>query len=276
MCANKLKLKLSNTNLIKIPFSLDFNQIGQSDVINEGFVTNEVDNSINPIIDYEKVRFEPKKMDGSIVNDITIRLNFLNNSEYKIPTYYSDIGFVNDDIIYRKNKFTNSFLKLSFYDSDIPTSQNLISIITIFSKLNLGDLRPLILNGENVVGGGLPFNADEIAVNYILNNPITKPTGFAEGFNLYHFRSDLEGTNHSEIFMRAEFNNAATGKKTKFITTDELLDINSLIKKLHTRYLLTRDNTGYYYTIDGTYNNSVNVNEHGDAVYLDLYEIRVK
>ena len=109
-----------------------------------------------------------------------------------------------------------------------------------------------------------------------MNNPITTPEGFAEGFYVYHFKSDVTLEEGHELYMRAEFNNASTGKVTKMIMTNELLDINSVIKKLHVKYLLTRDATGFYYTIDPTYNNSTNITESSTRVTVNLYEIRVQ
>jgi hypothetical protein len=281
MSVNKYVVRLKdfeNDNQIKIPLSLDFNSVDQAEVVNRDFISVEVEKAINPIIDYDKVRFSPTKMDGSLVNDLTFKLNFLNVSGvYPSITYYSDIGFSDDDIKFRKNKFKNSFLRLSFYDSDVPTNQNLVSQITIFSKLTITDINPLVDNlGNTLTGGGLPKNANEIPVKQILNNPITTPRGFAEGFYVYHFKSDLEVSNPSTLYMRAEFNNAANGKITKFIATDELLSINSVIKKLHTKYLLKRDATGYFYSLDNTYNDSTNITESGTGVTLNLFEIRAE
>ena len=107
-----------------------------------------------------------------------------------------------------------------------------------------------------------------------MNNPITNPEGFAEGFYLYHFKS---GTLPSELFMRGEFNNASTGVSTKLMATNNLnLPINELVTKLHVRYLLTRDSTGFYYEIDKNYNNNTNVTEIDSNVILNLYQIKVK
>lgn len=280
MSANNYKIRLGSTDFdaIKIPLSLDFNSTDQAEVVNREFIEIETEKAINPIVDYERVRFSPKLTNGNSVRDLTFNLNFLNNSgNYPSLTYYSDIGFSDDDLKFQKNKFKNSFLRLSFYDSDIPTSQNIVSIITIFSRITVNDIVPFTnaLGGPQT-GAGLPKNANQIVVKYLLNNPITTPQGFAEGYYVYHFKSDVTLEEGHELFMRAEFNNAATGKTTKFITTNELLDINSVIKKLHVKYLLTRDATGFYYTIDPTYDNASNITESGSGVKVNLYEIRVE
>lgn len=127
-------------------------------------------------------------------------------------------------------------------------------------------------------GGGLPLNANNFPVRFILTNPITNPKGFSEGFYLYHFKSEVvkDATMPKYLYMRAEFNNAATGETTRFITTTDVLPINLLMSNLHVRYLLTRTSSGYYYKIDNTYNNATNITESGSAVTLNLYEIRVQ
>jgi len=280
MSVNKFKIRLvdfENTDKLKIPLSLDFNTVDQAEIVNRDFISVETEKAINPIVDYERVRFTPKLNNGNLVKDLIFKLNFLLDDSYLSPTYYGNIGFTDDDIQFRKNRFLNSFLKLSFYDSDIPTNQNLVSYITIYSKITSLDIIEFTDEFGNVrVGSGLPVNANEFLVRFILNNPVTKPEGFAEGFYIYHYKSDVNSTTPTALYMRAEFNNASTGKSTKFITTNELLDINSVIKKLHVRYLLTRNATGYYYTIDNSYNNASNINETTTGLNVDLYEIRVE
>ena len=280
MSVNKFKIRLvdfENNDNLKIPLSLDFNSVDQAEIVNRDFISVETEKAINPIIDYERVRFTPKLNNGNLVQDLKFKLNFLLEDSYLSPTYYGDIGFTDDDIQFRKNRFLNSFLKLSFYDSDIPTNQNLVSIITIYSKITPLDIIEFTDEFGNVrVGSGLPVNANEFLVRFILNNPITNPEGFAEGFYIYHYKSEVSSTAPTALYMRAEFNNAATGKTTKFITTNQLLDINSVIKKLHVKYLLTRDATGYYYSIDNSYNNASNITETSTGLNLELYEIRVE
>jgi hypothetical protein len=146
MSVNKIQIRfdtINDNNYIKIPLSLKFNDIGQPDIIDEEFTKVEIEKSINPIIDYEKVRFSPIKHtealnetnSPTIMTDLIIKLNFLDeNKVMNNNTTYSDIGFSDDDIKFNKNKFLKTFLRLSFYDSDITTNQNLISFMTIFSK----------------------------------------------------------------------------------------------------------------------------------------------
>lgn len=279
----KYKIRLDNitkNKFLKIPLSLDFSSVDQSEVVNREFVEDEVEKSINPIIDYEQVRYLPLLSNGDKVKDLVYKLSFLNSSGTLVqPSTYSDIGIGDDDIKFKKNRFTKSFLRLSFYDSDMPTNQNLVSNITIFPRLTIDDTAPIVdANGTpNPFGGGLPLPANVLPVRFILKNPVTEPEGFAEGFNLYYFKSGLKvNALPLKLYMSAVFNNAATGKTTKFMATDETLPINELINKLHVRYLLTRDGTGYYYTIDKTYNNAMNIIENGTNLTVNLFEIKVQ
>ena len=280
MSANKFKIRIDeigDVGYVKIPISLDFNQAGQEDIINREFVDVEVEKSINPIVDYEKVRFTPITTTtvnstlpytidvGDILNNLTYKLNFLNEGGTPSTTYYGDIGFIDDDIKFRKNKFLNSFLKLSFYDSDINTDQNLVSIITIFSKVTF----------EDVDSNGLSKHANNFEVKFKLQNPITTPKGFAEGYYLYHFKSEMIKNSivPKYLYMKAEFNNASDGTVTKFITTTDKLPINELMSKLHVKYELIRSETGFYYKLGF---DSDHITQTSNDVVVDLFEIQVQ
>lgn len=272
MCA-KFKLRLGDNKFVKIPISLDINTIDQAEVVNREFVNIEVEKAINPIIDFEKARFTPildtgKGGDIIPIKDLIININLLDeNGNPSTNTTYSDAGFVDDDIKFKKNRFLNTFVRLNFYDSSATTNQNLVSQITIFSKITDND----------ITSDGLPIPANQFPIRHILNNPIITPKGFAEGFYIYHFKNDVFP---KELYMRAEFNNGSTGISTKLMASNrDDLSINELIGKLHTRYLLTRNSTGYFYTIDKNYNigsgESTNVIENGNDVTINLYEIKV-
>jgi len=282
MPVNKYKIRLGNLDenaLFKIPVNLEFASVDQSEVVNRDFVETEVEKSINPIVDYETTRFVPLSSQGNRIKDVKYKPTFLNSNGLLSETFYSNIGFSNDDIRFQKNRFKQSFLRLSFYDSDIPTDQNLVTVITIFCKLYSGDLRPIIdANGTPSPLPGVPETASNIPVRFELTDPILQQSGFHEGFHLYYFKNELKKNNilPKELFMRADFNNAATGKTTRFITTSETLPINELIGKLHTRYLLTRTDTGYFYSIDPLYNNATNVIEEDTRLTVNLYEIKVQ
>ena len=72
--------------------------------------------------------------------------------------------------------------------------------------------------------------------------------------------------------MRARFNNAANGLITNMMTEGTPYFIDDLVNKLYTKYILYRNNTGYYYAIDETYSNNVSL--VGNDLTINLYEIQ--
>ena len=96
---------------ITIPVSLDFQPVDQYDIIKEKFVDVEVEKSINPIIDYEKVRLLPVDEAGINVNKVTYTCGFLSSGNVGSTNYWSDAGMTNDDIKFRKNRCTRGINK---------------------------------------------------------------------------------------------------------------------------------------------------------------------
>ena len=63
-------IDFNSDNNFKIPISLDFNSVDQTEIVNREFISIETEKSINPIIDYERVRFTPKLNNGGLVKDL--------------------------------------------------------------------------------------------------------------------------------------------------------------------------------------------------------------
>ncbi len=278
MDVNKIKIKISDISdngFIKIPLSLDFRGVDQEEVLRKDFIDIEKKRAINPIIDYDKTRFIPKNLSGGVIENIKYNLNFLKDGSINYNTKYSDLGFNDNDIKFRKNNFMKSFLRLNFYDSDSPVNQNLISTVTIFSRITKDDIKTYD------DGIGIPSLANEFPVRFILNNPLTKPDGFSEGFYLYHFKSDVNIDLPRELFMRATFQNAKDGTSTQFITSNIPQDITNINDYIYTKYVLKRDNVGYYYDLDVDYSSNINysfdLDNDGisDDITIELYEIQV-
>lgn len=277
MDVNKLQFKISEVSdngYIKIPLSLDFRGVDQQEILQKDFISIERKKAINPIIDYDKTRFIPKNLLGNVIENIKYKLNFLNNGVINNNTKYSDLGFVDNDIKFRKNNFIKSFLRLNFYDSDSPVNQNLISSLTIYSRITKDDIRTYD------DGIGQPSLANEFPVRFILNNPLTKPDGFSEGFYLYHFKSDVDINLPRELFMRASFQNSKTGLITQFMTSPIPQSINDINSKIYTKYILKRDIVGYYYEVDISYSDNINYpfdldkDSALDDLTIELYEIQ--
>lgn len=255
---------------INIPISLESQEIGQSDLIDKVFVDVEVENAINPISDYDKVRYLPLDSNGKPLITIIYNLNLSGATDYKA------IGFSDDDIKYGKSCFKESFIYFRFFDSPNPMTQRLISYNTIYSKLNDNDL----LGADTITGiPGQPVPANEVKLQFIVKNPILKPKSFSEGYYLYDYRDELKIGDIKYLYMRASFKNAKTGKSTNLMVKNTAFPVNSLINELYTRFILTRDTTGYYYKFDDTYQgNSVsgpnNIIYSGNDIIVNLYQIQ--
>jgi len=239
----------NNSDFIKLPINLTAQPTGQEDDINNQFVNTEIDKSVNDIIDYEKIRLTPVDSKDNKLSRITVNLTFNGGGNH-----YGAIGFTNDDIIYRKNSYTYSFLRFNFYDSDKSSNQNLITTFTSFCNITPNDI---ITPEQDPVLAGTSKPVNELPTTFNLIDPTTNNYGNNEGYFLYNFKD----INYSSpnlpyyLYARVEFNNAKTGKTTLFTPQTNLpTTIESLLKNIHIRYLLTKGDNDYYYKIDTSYN----------------------
>ncbi len=288
MSANIYKIRLGNTSAstINIPIVMSFQPMDQAEVVEREFVEKEIEKSVNPITDFEKARFVPVDSDNNQIDSIIYKVNLLDGGSFPSTTMFSHAGFEYDDIRFRKNSFRKSFLRLSFYDSDIPTNQNLISFMTLFCRLTVNDIIPLTQNISTptpfgpvdlpapVPNGGLPNPVTTIPIRFILEDPIKYPDGISEGYNLYHFKDDVADGLPKELYMRASWNNAKTGESIQLITDGTPQMIDNLVGKLHMKYILKRDNIGWWYEIDTTYSSPTNISLTSGIQTLELYQVQ--
>jgi hypothetical protein len=160
MLVDRYQIKLprpeSSATTINVPIDLTPQLVDQAEIIDRKFVEVEVENAINPILDYEKVRFLPAIISptptATTVNSViqiqtlTYQINLLdaNNTYFSPSTTYADAGFDNDDLRFRKNRLIKSFLRLDFYDSDILTDQRLVATMSINPNITYADIQPNI------------------------------------------------------------------------------------------------------------------------------------
>lgn len=287
MLVNKVKINLSTiysastATTLNIPLNMGFQMVDQGDIIERVFVDTEVEKTINPILDYEKVRFIPIDLFGGHMN--SIHYNVILSG---LSTTYADVGFNDDDIKYEKNNFKQTFLNLSFYDTDNPLNQRLISNITLFSELKQSDLLPdyntQILNfGKEIGVPGQAKPSHMIAINYTVESPLLTPNGFAEGYHIYDYKDELKIGDFKYLYMRASFNNAKNGSVTNLMSVNTATTIDNLVHLLYTRYELKRTNAGFYYEIDNTYHGlsglsgSNNVTYSSNIATVNLFKIKV-
>lgn len=255
---------------INIPLDMDFQLVGQDELIQTQFVDLEVEKAINPIMDYEKTRFSPVSSNSNIVRDVTYKLNFLVSGSIPSITYYGNIGYTDDDIKFRKSNFMLSFLRLDFYDTDKGTNQRLLSFITVYPKITSANLQPLSVSPPLIPSTVKP--ALQIPISFTLSNPIINPEGFAEGYYIYNYKDEVTSTLPKELFMRASYNNAKNGKTTNLMTEGVAYGIDNLVNKLYTKYILKRNTTGFFYEVDPTYSNNVTINSNN--ITINLYQIQ--
>jgi len=273
MFVNNYKINLSTlasgttATTINIPINMEFQIVDQSDLIERVFVKTEVEKAINPIIDYEKVRFTPTDSSLNIINSITYNLN-LNGL-----VTYGAIGFTDDDIKFNKGNFKETFLELSFYDTDNPMTQKLVSYITLFSTLTNTDLLPI-----NSSMAGQPKPATQIGLSFTVSNPKLNPMGNAQGYYIYDYKDEVNIGEFKYLYMKASFKNAKTGKNLNLMVESTPSSIDQLIHKLYTRYKLIRTTNSFYYQIDNTYHGngtsgSNNVAYSTNNITINLYQI---
>lgn len=280
MFANKIKISVSSlidatATTINIPLTMEYQNIDQSELVNRVFVDVETKKAINPIIDYEKTRFTPLNNNGKILNKVIYNLD-LNGA-----TTYGDasVGFTDVDIKFKKEVFKQTFLNLEFYDTSNPLTQNLVSVVTLFSKLNDSDLNSSSASGLL----GQPKPANEIKLTFKLENELYYPRGYTEGFYLYDYKDEVKLNDSKYLYMKATFKNAKTGISTNLMVKNSAQPIDSLVNELYTRYKLVRNTNGFYYVVDEQYQgnainsgttNNVTYNYVDDSVLINLFKTK--
>lgn len=281
MYVNNYKINLSTMSsgatatTINIPISMEYQLVDTAELIDRVFVKTETENAINPILNYDRVRFMPINPSDNPVTSLTYDIRLFNSSGV-YGNFYSDIGFVYDDVKFSKNSFNQSFLRLSFYDSDDPMVQNLVGYMTLFCRLAPTDL---LSGGTGAISTGQPKPINQIPIKFTVENPLINRRGFGEGFHLYYYKDSLNIGETKYLYMKASFNNAKTGKKTNLMVKNTPQNIENLVHELYTRYKITRTTTGYYYEVDDHYHGNGtsgvnNVTYFGNGPTIDLYEVK--
>ncbi|MCD8207504.1 MAG: hypothetical protein LUD72_06175 [Bacteroidales bacterium] len=157
----------------------------------------------------------------------------------------SYLDFTNEDIRYQKNKVKKSFLRLSFYDSTNPASQNLLAYSTIFvdsgtlltkyskhfedspySAISYDTDGDYLSTAQKLSGirvnrepynTMLPNSTTEDIEDVRLSSQLVvqdkyNSTSSSEGFYLYLWKSEDNGAEPRDIYMKAEFNHAGYGR----------------------------------------------------------------
>jgi len=263
---------------IDIPINMRYQIVDNGELIERIFVEDETQKAVNPILNYDKVRFVPLDKTSRNISNVTYSLSFLNtNNTLVIPSNYSDIGYDNDDIKFERNNFKESYLNLAFYDSDNALTQNLVTEIEIYSFLDETDYWKPGFTPTGFVGG-LPKPASQIQVKNTVSNPLTMAKADYEGFYIYNYKDEYTVGLPKYLYMKGTYYNAKNGKITNLMTESTKKPIEQLVNTLYTKYKLYRTTTGFYYVVDNTYSTNVTytnsiVNNTSD-VLIKLYQIQ--
>jgi len=266
MNVNDFKIPLRDINIsgtsVNIPVMLSFTPVDNSELIETKFIKDEVNKTINPIIDHKKIRFFPADNDWNLIEKLKINLNFYieitpltyqyaNPNAFNGPGYYGDIGFTYDDIFCRTDRVINSFLRLNFFDTNISSSNSLLFFNDIFTQIG-----PDQKNEFNLV---LPV--EQAPVSFYLGDSVLEPEMIHEGFYVYWYKDlvDEAPNQELEIYATAVYNNAANGEtvgmytvKTVDYTNVEAADINGPDGTNYLKVILKNDNGIYKYRFSGT------------------------
>lgn len=300
-----------NNTGINIPIKINdiFNtNVNQTEDIQNNFITDQENSSINPIIDMEKIRYAPYYYNSIInkipsyskIQKIIINLHFYNNYitdwDTTNPTLLGNLGFVDTDIKYQKTSLKNSFIRLLYYDSPIPSNQTLLSFNTLF--VNMGNLFSNYTNGYRISLNNAPSSillTNTFYTVFTINDPnLNIDSNSSEGFYLYSYKNDDTNLVPNPIYLRIEFNNALTGQRSLFFNRKPLLKngINSnnlfldnitngtLLKQytyLRLDNVFNKDTNEYIYYFD-TINNPIenkNIMFNNGILTIDIFEAKV-
>jgi hypothetical protein len=274
MFVNRHKIKVGSLpggtgSTMMIPFSMDFFPVDNSELVQKEFVEKETKNAINPLVNYEKVKFIPSfsGTTNQILNPQidTIKINLFKTNG--TPLYYGDIGMTNEDVKFRRNRFLETFLRLSFYDSTSPTTQNLLFFNTYFTNIGTEQRNPITKQ---------PLDVSSMPITYTITNPLKNDSIVSENYYIvWRVKDVIE--NFKNLYTSITFNNAVNGKTTQYVaipmTTPISISSPNFNDNLYVRYLLNKENDSFKYFVDNS-NRSILINNN--QIIINLYPLLVE
>jgi len=260
MFVDRRKILLGSLNsgtTIDIPLKTNFFPVDNAELIKDKFVKDEVNNSINPIIDNKKVIFKPADNDWNIISRFKINLNFYTPESISNgvpqhrgtgsePGVYEDIGFIFDDIFCRTNRIINSFIRFSFYDKPFSGQNQLLSFVDIYTQFGLDQ--------QNEFGFIKPIS--ECPISFTLGDPLLQPQEIHEGYNFYWYTDLVDNSPNKEyeLYGVIQFNNAANSRVYELAPSKQFdsnnISLNDLEGEdgiLYLKVILKNDNGVYKY-----------------------------
>lgn len=260
MFVDRRKILLGSLNTgttIDIVLKTNFFPVDNAELIGDKFVKDEVENAINPIVDYKKVIFKPADENWDLIDRFKINLNFYTPESISLgnplhrgsgaePGVYKDIDFVFDDVFCRTNRFVNSFIRFSLYDNPNSGSNELISFYDIYTQIGNEQ--------KNEFGFTKPI--DECPITFIVGDPVTQPNEIHEGFHIYWFKDlvDESPNQEYEVYGVLQFNNALNGRVYEMAPSKQIIPNNIILSELdgedgilYLKIILKNDNGVYKY-----------------------------
>lgn len=260
MFVDRRKILIGNIGTgttIDIPLKTNFFPVDNAELIEDKFVKDEIEKSINPIVDYKKVIFKPEDEFGNLIDKFKINLNFYTPASINLgspqhrgsgaePGVYEDINFTFDDVFCRTNRFINSFIRFSLYDTPNSGQNELLTFSDIYTQV--GEEQ------ENQFGFTLPI--DECPITFILGDPVTQPEEIHEGFHIYWFKDLVDNAPNQEyeVYGVLQFNNASNGRVYELAPSKDFDPNNITISNLegengilYLKIILRNDNGVYKY-----------------------------
>lgn len=277
MIAN-FKINIKNFNLtsstVTIPVNVKYQFVDNDELIQRVFVDNEVKKSVNCILDYDKTKFTPFFGQKEVVN-IRYKINLLDKTgNYKTPSYLSDLLLNKNDLETSSNSFLNGFLFLQFYDDYNPQTRNFLTESQIYN----------FLYPDLALENGLIKDPTQIPIEYIASNSKMINDGQYTAFYVYDDIDKYKKINsQNSLYCSAQLFNAKTGKVISLMTTKDKPKIDELPLKQFMKFNLIKNNNGFTYTIDNSFNNIeivptsddiLNTKDFKDII-INLYETRV-
>jgi len=263
MFVDRRKILIGNIGsgtTIDIPLKTNFFPVDNAELIQDKFVNDEIEKSINPIVDYKKVIFKPADDNWEIIDKFKINLNFYTPDSIEAgapshrgtgaePGVYEDLDFIFDDIFCRTNRFINSFIRFSFYDTPNSGQNQLLSFVDIFTQIGNDQ--------KNEFGFPKPIN--ESPISFVLGDPVKQPEEIHEGYHFYWFKDLVDNAPNQEYVLYGimQFNSARNGRVYE-LGASKQFDVNNIQLSelegedgiLYLKIILKNDNGIYKYRFE--------------------------
>lgn len=261
------------------------------------------------------------------MNDDCIVNKGYSNCQEQQSDLISYLGFTDKDVRYQKSKLKKSFLRVMFYDSPNVSNQNLLAYYTVFmdsgsyfAKYARYIEKSGYMTSSNINLNGIKVNREptqtsdnenidnntsvEDIENVRLSSQMSISDKYSsdkssEGFYLYLWKDNMNGTVPTDIYMKVEFNHAGYGRTIPFMCpftdtssihpfktfkniqsdwSDENngYDIKKYLKYsyIHFKYKYDKDtNRHIYYLDDSFYGPTVRFKDN--SITLNLYEAKI-